>query len=201
MITQFLSLENLNMLNFLFLIQSFTAIAIFAAANPMHSILFMILLFFEVAVVLAVFGLEFFSILFILVYVGAIAILFLFIVKLLTLKDDDTNLISVGLIFFFWDFFFGIWGDKILTNIFYKSENYLLNIFDFNFDIDILHDLHIIAQILYNYYIICFLIAGLILLVALVGAVSISYDFNEVKMNKGVFRKLSRSSNFLAFFQ
>ncbi len=192
-------MENIHFLFIFF--QSITAIFIFLSTNPMHAILFMILLFFESAIVLAFFGLEFFSILFIIVYVGAIAILFLFIVMLLTVKFNNTKAFWSIFFFNFWNIICIFYGEMLFNQILNKADSFFFNVLNFTFELDVLHDLHIIAQILYNYYILCFLIAGLILLVALVGAISISYDFNEIKINKGVFRKLSRSSNFLAFFQ
>lgn len=186
-------MENIHHL-FIF-IQFITALLIFFSNNPMHSILFMILLFFESALILALFNLDFFALLFIIIYVGAIAILFLFIVMLLDVKFANNQLFYYYILSLTFCFFFFLGTIDSFEPLFYKENS--LNILYFEF----LIDLYVIAQILYNYYLFCFLIAGLILFVALVGAIAISFDFNKVKNHGVVFRKLSRSSNFLSFFQ
>jgi len=78
-----------NLFNYFIILQVFTSTFIYFSINPIHSILLLILLFFESAVVLSLFNLEFISILFILIYVGAIAILFLFVIMMLQLKLND----------------------------------------------------------------------------------------------------------------
>ena len=58
-----------------------------------------------------------------------------------------------------------------------------------------------LVQSLYNYYLVCFLLAGLILLVAMVGAIVLTLNFSSQRRNELVSRQLSRSDNFLAFFK
>ena len=82
-----------NLFNYFIVLQVFTSTFIYFSINPMHSILLLILLFFESSIVLSLFNLEFISILFILIYVGAIAILFLFIIMMLQLKLNDLELL------------------------------------------------------------------------------------------------------------
>jgi NADH-quinone oxidoreductase subunit J len=176
--------------------QMLTAIFILYSTNPMHAILFMILLFFETSITLALFNLEFFALLFLLVYVGAIAILFLFIVMLLEVRYDSLEFLLyfpllVGLEIFAVYAIYGwlqpVFASQIVTEfwIFY----------------DWLSDLQIFAQYLFNYYLIGVLMAGYILLVALIGAIALSYDYAAVTKRLYPFRRLSRSSNFLSFFQ
>ena len=186
-------MENIH--NIFVFIQFTTALLIFFSNNPMHSILFMILLFFESALILAFFTLDFFALLFIIIYVGAIAILFLFIVMLLDVKFGNSQLFYSYILAISFCFLFFLGGINSFESFFYKESD--LN----TLYIEFLIDLYVIAQILYNYYLFCFLIAGFILLVALVGAIAISFDFNKTKYHSIVFRKLSRSSNFLSFFQ
>ena len=95
-----------NIFLFFIFLQVFTSTFIFFSINPIHSILLLILLFFESTVLLSLLNLEFISIIFILIYVGAIAILFLFVVMMLQLKLNDLEFfffypIYLALIFFF----------------------------------------------------------------------------------------------------
>ncbi len=91
----------LSLFNYFIFLQVFTSTFIYFSVNPIHSILLLILLFFESSIVLSLFNLEFISILFILIYVGAIAILFLFVVMMLQLKLNDLEIL------FFLPFVFG----------------------------------------------------------------------------------------------
>lgn len=185
---------------FLVFLQFLTALFIFFSNNPMHSILFMIFLFFESAIVLVLFNLDFFAFLFILVYVGAVAVLFLFIVMLLEVKIENFNI----LYFFSLNFFFNFLIINFFFN-FFSSIFYNLTFYPFNFNainsIDMLSDILVLGQMLFNHYIFCFIFAGLILLVALIGAISLSYDFNLLKNKRVIFRQLNRSNNTLIFFQ
>jgi len=73
----------------------------------------------------------------------------------------------------------------------YTFENY----------IDNLNSIDVLGQCLYNYYLTCFLLAGLILLVAMVGAIVLTLSFTSVRKNEMPVRQMSRSDKFLAFFK
>jgi len=64
---------------------------VISAKNPIHSVLFLILVFCNSAGLLMLLGVEFLGIIFIIVYVGAIAILFLFVVMMLNIKLVELN--------------------------------------------------------------------------------------------------------------
>lgn len=181
-----------NLFNYFLILQVFTSTFIYFSINPIHSILLLILLFFESAIVLSLFNLEFISILFILIYVGAIAILFLFVIMMLQLKLNDKELLIFLPILFSFNFlcFLNMFNNY---EIFYNSLNY------FNFEESFL-EIFILGQVLYNYSIICFLLAGLILLLALIGSIILSLEFSKIKLNF-IFKKLGRLSNFISFFK
>ena len=75
-----------------FLFYFFSSLALLAgimviqSRNPVHSVLFLILVFFNAAGLLILLGLDFFAMIFLVVYVGAIAVLFLFVVMMLNIK-------------------------------------------------------------------------------------------------------------------
>jgi NADH-quinone oxidoreductase subunit J len=77
------------------------------------------------------------------------------------------------------------------TSLPYNFENFL----------DPLTSIDVLGQSLYNYYLLCFLLAGLILLVAMIGAIILTLNFSSKRQNELVSRQLSRSDNFLAFFK
>jgi NADH-quinone oxidoreductase subunit J len=186
-------------------LQVFTATFIYFSNNPIHSILLLILLFFESAVVFSLFNLEFISLLFILVYVGAIAVLFLFVVMMLRIKLKDLIVDS--------SFFMS--PVNIASNahlcIFYllnhKPFIFATSAFSSNDFIcftsieESFNEVHTLGQVFYNYYVVCILIAGLILLLALIGSIVLSLDFKKSRINSVVFRKLSRTSNFVSFIK
>lgn len=184
-----------NLFNYFIVLQVFTSTFIYFSINPIHSILLLILLFFESSIVLSLFNLEFISILFILIYVGAIAILFLFVIMMLQLKLNDNEILIFLPILFSFNFLCFL---KFINNynMFYFSIDFLnLSTFEESFN-----EIFILGQVLYNYSVICFLLAGLILLLALIGSIILSLDFSKIKLNF-IFKKLGRSSNFFSFFK
>lgn len=68
------------------LLALFCSFMVIASKNPIHSILYLILVFCNVTFVLILLGVEFIAIIFLIVYVGAIAVLFLFVVMMLNIK-------------------------------------------------------------------------------------------------------------------
>ena len=67
--------------------------------------------------------------------------------------------------------------------------------------VDSLNNIDVLGQVLYNYYLVSFLLSGLILLVALIGAIVLTLRFNNVHKSQFVNRQLARRDNFLSFFR
>jgi NADH-quinone oxidoreductase subunit J len=67
--------------------------------------------------------------------------------------------------------------------------------------IDNLSNIDVIGQSLYNYYLSVFLIAGFILLVAMIGAICLTLNFSSSRKNELSFRQLSRSNHFLSYLK
>ena len=104
----------LNLFYILSGIALISSIMVISARNPVHSVLFLILAFFNAAGLLILMEMEFLSLIFIVVYVGAIAVLFLFVVMMLNVKiseveDEVLQYLpvggTIGLIFLFLIFF------------------------------------------------------------------------------------------------
>lgn len=177
------------------------------STNPVESVLFLILAFCNAGAILFLFNTEFLGLIFIIVYVGAIAVLFLFVVMMLNVKIHENiffklfkknvlgHIVVVFLIYFVFIFLF-----IYLKSIFYSTvfmENNLVS----QYFIDNLNNIDVLGQVLYNYYLLCFLLAGLILLISLIGAVVLTLRFNNVQKGQLTNRQLSRSDNFLSFFK
>ena len=177
--------------------------------NPIESVLFLILAFCNTAAILFIFNVEFLGLLFIIIYVGAVAVLFLFIIMMLNIKNPNDSVLNISYLKSIYDkikifvfSFLVIVLFLFLQNTF-QQDTFLF--FDKNFDFvsifDKLNNIDVIGQVLYNYFIICFLLAGLVLLISLIGAIVLTLRFNSVKKSQLVSRQLSRTDNFLTFFK
>lgn len=81
------------------------------------------------------------------------------------------------------------------------TDNYLNFEENCNVAFDLVFDLQVIGQVIYNYYILCVLLGGLILLVAIIGAIILTLNMDNHKQIKLAGRQLARSENFLSFFK
>ncbi len=102
------------------------SVMVIASKNPIHSILYLILVFCNITFVLIILGVEFIAIIFLIVYVGAIAVLFLFVVMMLNIKIIELDevfwkYIPVGLVIsscFLFQLFYLVFGFNILEVFF-----------------------------------------------------------------------------------
>lgn len=190
------------------LFYSFSAILVFSASmvvisqQPVFSLLFLVLSFILSAFLLFLLECEFLALLFIVIYVGAIAILFLFAImmletKLVNLKRNTIQYFPAGLIFFL---FLLIPLFNIINTHFSDSEiiglnNFYLNNYQNWYDlIDSTYDINVYGQILYSYFVLQFLIAGLILLLILLGVVYLTNSYEKHTIQQSSFRQLSRNA-------
>jgi NADH-quinone oxidoreductase subunit J len=164
-----------------------SASMLISARNPIHSVLFLVLVFCNAAGLLILLETEFLAMLFLVVYVGAIAVLFLFVVMMLNVRVTELNqsvlrYIPIGgliLIIFLFEILSVINGDLIpffSTNLIVFENDFFtlsnnLNITFWSNQIDPLTNVASIGELLYTYYVFCFMVASLILLVAMIGAI------------------------------
>ncbi len=150
---------------FSFIITS-CAVMVISSKNPVHSVLFLILAFFNSGALFVILGAEFLAMMLVIVYVGAVAVLFLFVVMMLninysTIKDGFQKYLPIGLLIgliLFIEIILMVFSGDLLVN---QNENTLTN----------LPNTHQIGLLLYTDYIYVFQLSGLILLVAMVGAI------------------------------
>ena len=142
------------------------AVMVISSRNPVHSVLFLILAFFNSGALFVILGAEFLAMMLVIVYVGAVAVLFLFVVMMLNInfskiKEGFQKYFPIGsLIGFilFIEIILMVFSGDLLVN----KNNELNNNFP---------NTHKIGSLLYTEYIYVFQLSGLILLVAMVGAI------------------------------
>jgi len=193
-----LNLEGLILILSILLI--FVSLLIFISNNPVHSVLFLILAFFNVSIQLFILNVEFLSIIFIIIYVGAIAVLFLFVVMMLNIKKFAFKFRVYYLIFFIVAMTLYDKSSEKLVAFFIQVEKEIVFMRLPLFLIDELNNLNVLGQILFNYYNSCFLLAGFILLIAMIGAIVLSLSFRTTSKNQLLYRQLSRSEKYFYFF-
>ena len=181
----------MNIEVFLFYIFSSLAIVcsimVISSRNPVYSVLFLVLVFCNAAGLLLLLETDFLAMLFLIVYVGAIAVLFLFVVMMLNvriteLKESVVRYLPIGglmLFIFFFEVLSVINGDLVpffsSKLAFFENDFLILNkelqtTLWVN-QIDPTVNIVALGEVLYTYYVYCFIVASLILLVAMIGAI------------------------------
>jgi len=154
---------------------------VIGSKNPLYSVLSLVSVFLLSSVLVFSLEAEFLALSFVLIYVGAIAILFLFIVIMLDIKVRNTSTHLVGINAFIFLIFFSALLEFVITLDF----NYtLMNTTNYNWinwfsEINHLPNTQMLGQILYTYYYLFFLIAGFILFIALVGSLMLTVTLNK----------------------
>ena len=147
-------------------------VMVISAKNPVHSVLFLILAFFNAAGLFVLIGAEFIAMILVVVYVGAVAVLFLFVVMMLDisfteLRQGFLQYLPIG----------GLVGIVLLAEILMIGGSWFIEPLAADFrsfpipEIDQITNTHAIGRILYTDYIYLFQGAGMVLLVAMVGAI------------------------------
>jgi|SRR4051812_40669845 NADH-quinone oxidoreductase subunit J len=149
-----------------------SAIAVIFARNPVHSVLWLIVSFFNAAGLMLLLGAEFIAMLLVIVYVGAVAVLFLFVVMMLDidfaqLRSGFTRNLPFGIIVAV-----VLLGEIVVAVLAHKAGPVLAGR-----AIPAARVPNIVAlgQLLYSRYLFAFEIAGLILLVAMIGAIVLTH--------------------------
>jgi NADH-quinone oxidoreductase subunit J len=157
----------------------FSAVLVILAENPIHSIISLISAFCHASLTLFLFKVEFLGFCFLIVYVGAIAVLFLFVVMMLNIKTFTIKDIELFFYLSFWlVLFVSFFKDRV--NAIFSSNDILLFENTNPILFDDLSNIDLFGQALYNYYISCTLCAGLLLLVALINSILLTMNFEEV---------------------
>ena len=178
------------------LIAIVSAVMVTVSKNTVHSVFFLILDFISISCLFIMIGAEFLGMIMLIVYVGAVAVLFLFVVMMLNVAEqkgqwfssrwDGGTHIPVGLLvslIIFFELIIVIGGWK------YKPD--LLNSLSINISTEVTNT-RSIGNVLYTDYILLFQISGMILLVAMIGAIVLTYRERAGVKRQSYVKQISR---------
>ena len=180
------------------LIAIFSAIMVIASKNTVHSVFFLILDFISISCLFIMIGAEFLGMIMLIVYVGAVAVLFLFVVMMLNVAQQknqwfvstsDNTHIPIGLLIsvvIFFELVIVVGGWK------YKPD--LLSSVSVGINQNITNT-HAIGNILYTDYIHLFQLSGMILLVAMIGAIVLTYRKRSGIKRQSYLSQISREKS------
>ena len=180
---------------FFSIIAVFAAVMVTVSRNTVYSVFFLILVFISISILFIMVGAEFLGMIMLIVYVGAVAVLFLFVVMMLNVTEKKTiqfkrrgliNNISVGSIvgaIIFLELLVVIGGWQ------YKGNFVPLSSITFNNEIS---NTHALGNVLYTDYIHLFQISGMILLIAMVGAITLTFKKRENIKRQSYFKQIAR---------
>jgi NADH-quinone oxidoreductase subunit J len=172
-----------------------SAIMVTVSKNTVHSVFFLILDFISISCLFIMIGAEFLGMIMLIVYVGAVAVLFLFVVMMLNVAQqknqwfsakESSKHIPVGLIIsviIFFELLIVIGGWK------YKPD--LVSAMSLTIDKEI-SNTHAIGYVLYTDYIHIFQLSGMILLVAMIGAIVLTFRQRSGVKRQSYFSQISR---------
>ena len=172
-----------------------SAIMVTVSKNTVHSVFFLILDFISISCLFIMIGAEFLGMIMLIVYVGAVAVLFLFVVMMLNVAQqknqwfsakESSKHIPVGLIIsviIFFELIIVIGGWK------YKPD--LVSAMSLSIDKEI-SNTHAIGYVLYTDYIHIFQLSGMILLVAMIGAIVLTFRQRSGVKRQSYFSQISR---------
>ena len=172
-----------------------SAIMVTVSKNTVHSVFFLILDFISISCLFIMIGAEFLGMIMLIVYVGAVAVLFLFVVMMLNVaqqknqwfnSEATSSHIPIGLIIstiIFFELIIVIGGWK------YKPELLSPNSTQISNEISNTHSL---GQVLYTDFIHVFQISGMILLVAMIGAIVLTFRKREGVKTQSYLKQISR---------
>jgi len=172
-----------------------SAIMVTVSRNTVYSVFFLILVFINISILFIMIGAEFLGMIMLIVYVGAVAVLFLFVVMMLNVtqqiiqrsnKKGFINNISVG----------SIVGAIIFLELLvvvggWKYKDTFVPLSDTNLNLD-LTNTHALGNVLYTDYIHLFQISGIILLVAMIGAITLTFNKRENIKRQSYFEQIER---------
>ena len=177
------------------LIAVVSAIMVTVSRNTVHSVFFLILDFISVSCLFIMIGAEFLGMIMLIVYVGAVAVLFLFVVMMLNVVEQKNTLfesasdgkhIPIGLLISLIIFF-----EVIIVIGGWKYKPDLLNSISLNISSE-LTNTHALGYVLYTDYIHLFQLSGIILLVAMVGAIVLTFRKRSGIKRQSYFKQISR---------
>jgi NADH-quinone oxidoreductase subunit J len=175
------------------LVSVVAALCVVSAKNPVHSVLFLITVFFSAAGMFVLLGAEFLALLLVVVYVGAVAVLFLFVVMMLdvdfvALRQGFARYAPIG----------GIIGLVLMVEMLFVSisvaqSGAAKNAVAPTTPDQALPNAQAIGQVLYTDYVYVFQAAGMVLLVAMIGAIVLTLRHRPGVKKQNIAKQVART--------
>jgi NADH-quinone oxidoreductase subunit J len=176
-----------------------SAVFVVTAKNPIHSILFLVFVFFNISGLLIMLGVEFLAMLLLVVYVGAVSVLFLFVIMMLNVKiaqayENLLRYIPIGF-FLSLSFLFECYliVDSGLVSSDMEGFQFLNNSVDWVSLVIANTNTVVIGTILYTYYSFFFILCGFILLISMVGAITLTLSRRGDVRRQEIYKQLQVS--------
>ena len=172
-----------------------SAIMVTVSKNTVHSVFFLILDFISISCLFIMIGAEFLGMIMLIVYVGAVAVLFLFVVMMLNVaqqknqwfnSEENSGHIPIGLVIstiIFFEHIIVIGGWKYKPNLINPNNTSTINE---------ISNTHSLGQVLYTDYIHIFQMSGMILLVSMVGAIVLTFRQRDGVKKQSYIKQISR---------
>ena len=181
---------------FFSVIAIFSSLMVITSRNTVNSVFFLILDFISVGCLFIMVGAEFLGMIIIIVYVGALSVLFLFVVMMLNVAEQKQSWfigkksthIPIGLIvsvLIFLELLVVVGGWKYKDDFMSSSTLYLSDI----------SNTHQLGLVMYTDYILFFQLAGIILLLSMIGAILLTFRKREGVKKQSYFNQISRDSS------
>nr|AVK39577.1 NADH dehydrogenase subunit 6 [Sheathia arcuata] len=175
-----------------------SAIMVISLANAVHSVLFLITVFCNIIGILLLLGAEFLAFLLLIVYVGAIAVLFLFVIMMLNIKVKSNELNTLPFLIltlllssiFIWQFLVSISTNFENGNNISRLTYLWINWFNKS---STLNNTEIIGHVLYTNYSFVFLISSFILLISMIGTIVLTMHQKADKKEQVIAVQLLRN--------
>ena len=170
-----------------------SSLAVVTSRNPVHAVFFLILAFFNAAALFVLMGAEYIAMTLVIVYVGAVAVLFLFVVMMLNinfakLRAGFIHYLPIGLF--------------VATLLFLEIGSLIYLSFDANMSLaapaqpipsaTVANNAEAIGRVLYTEYVLLFQLAGVILLVAMIGAIVLTLRSRPGVKRQRIYSQISR---------
>ena len=171
----------------------FSSVMVISSRNTVYSVFFLILVFVSISILFIMIGAEFLGMIMLIVYVGAVAVLFLFVVMMLNVTEQKSEKKSSR------TFFSNISAGSIVGIIIFlellvviggwKYKKNFINLSDINLSQD---NTNALGNVLYTDYIHLFQLSGMILLVAMIGAITLTFKRRENIKKQSYFAQVER---------
>ena len=188
-----------------------SSLMIILTRNPVYSVLFLILAFCNFSILLVLIGLEFLPIVFLVVYVGAIAVLFLFVLMMLNIKIAEIqsknysssvvySLVSLCILLeFAWLLYFQFnqldTSLKVQSSLMIENIEAIASLFDFDVFIRYYNNVSSIGSLLFSRFLLPFITVGFVLLLAMIGAITLSLTKKFTAYSQNIYLQVLRDHN------